>query len=1058
MQQTPPVRQPGHRSGRYEQQPVRKHKKSHKGIVLAMAVFMALLALMVIIFPKEPISRAQFTAGTADGHVAGGQGTTGTAYQGLVISEAMSANGSAVPDENGEYPDWIEIWNSSDHDISLKGVGLSDRNDSIRFLFPDVILPVDGRVLVFCSDTNAAEPGRPYHAKFKLSSVGETIYLFDPNAYEIDSVTLPIMSQDESYALQEDGSYAVMTTFSPGYPNTAEGAEAYRTSTMVTGGALIINESMPDPLTGYADEDGELADWVELYNTTDLPISLDNYALSNKENKPLKWRFPEGAVVPAHGYYLVYCSGKDRRDDPTAVPHANFRISAEHDTIVLSDGRGRLMDRVIIDNIPEDCSYARDADGTFSVHQMATPGLPNTAAGASRMDETLRALNPSGVYITEVMTSNDTTELYGDGNYCDWVEVYNSSQSQVDISGFGLSDNLGRARKWQFPQGTVLQPGEYKLVLLDGQTNLNTAYQPHASFRLSRTDTEVVCLSDPAGRLLDKMLLPVLPANVSYGRTIGLSGFFYYDTPTPMAANGTGFTGFAEEPSFAVTPGLYYATVRTGFNVPQGTRVYYTTDGSTPTEASNRYQGETIELNFTTVLRAVAYSEKGLRPSNVITGTYFVNAYHNLPIVSLVCEPYELWNEETGMLAPGPNIIKEKPGDLPFKNSVYRAHGKEPRAGHIEYYLLDGTQMLSQDMQMELSGAYSLDLPQKSFKLRAKSLYGANTFAAKLFDDRPFTEYKGIVLRNSGNDGVWTRLLDGFQSRLLDSYGTQVIHQAWNPIVVYLNGVYWGHYNMRERIDRFFVAQHEGIPLEEADNMVIVEANGSSKYGNTKAYRDMIKKIKASDPARNPEDLQYILDNVDVDNYFEYIALEMFVGNSDIGNLRCYRLGTEGSKWKWIFYDVDYGLYSYKFNSPRSYTKAKGMGDKNIDNTILLKLFEVPEYKDKFLRKLGDIFQTFTTEHMLSVLEPLVEQIEPEMNLHFARWADEHDQMVVTEWPTSPDAAYRYWEKRINRLRNTCKGRPYYLWQMVKDELNVSDETMLAYFGPQPELPVDFVP
>ena len=119
MQQTPPVRQPGHRRGRYEQQPVRKHKKSHKGIVLAMAVFMALLALMVIIFPKEPISRAQFTAGTADGHVAGGQGTTGTAYQGLVISEAMSANGSAVPDENGEYPDWIEIWNSSDHDISL---------------------------------------------------------------------------------------------------------------------------------------------------------------------------------------------------------------------------------------------------------------------------------------------------------------------------------------------------------------------------------------------------------------------------------------------------------------------------------------------------------------------------------------------------------------------------------------------------------------------------------------------------------------------------------------------------------------------------------------------------------------------------------------------------------------------------------------------------------------------------------------------------------------------------------------------------------------------------
>lgn len=118
--------------------------------------------------------------------------------------------------------------------------------------------------------------------------------------------------------------------------------------------------------------------------------------------------------------------------------------------------------------------------------------------------------------------------------------------------------------------------------------------------------------------------------------------------------------------------------------------------------------------------------------------------------------------------------------------------------------------------------------------------------------------------------------------------------------------------------------------------------------------------------------MQYILDNVDVDNLFEYMALEMFVGNSDIGNIRYYRLHQEGSKWKWIWYDADYGLYSSKFNSPWSYLKVKGMGEQKIDNTIFLKLLEHPDYKRKFLEKLADVYKTFTTEYMTQVLDGVV--------------------------------------------------------------------------------------
>jgi hypothetical protein len=284
-----------------------------------------------------------------------------------------------------------------------------------------------------------------------------------------------------------------------------------------------------------------------------------------------------------------------------------------------------------------------------------------------------------------------------------------------------------------------------------------------------------------------------------------------------------------------------------------------------------------------------------------------------------------------------------------------------------------------------------------------------------------------------------------------------VIHQAWRPVAVYLNGVYWGHMNLRERVDKYFVAQHEGLGFDQADSFDILQASGSTKYGSNKEFKAMLKKIKAGDPAKNPEDLQYILDNVDVDNLFEYLALEMFVGNSDIGNTRFYRMRSPDSKWRWIWYDADYGLFMSNFDSPKSYTKQKGMGQQNIDNTIFRKLLSVPEYKDRFLRKLGDVFKFLTTETMLKVLEPLVEEITPEMERHWARWGEENDQMVRSEVPVTVDGAYRYWEKRVERLRNVCRKRPTYLWEMVQNAFELTNAQMEEYLGEKPEMPADAV-
>ena len=1033
--------------------------KSRSGLMLRCSLptlFVALLVIMYIVFPKE-----------AGRHVGA------SVYDGLVISEVMAANSSAVPDENGDFSDWLELYNGTGHDLDMEGVMLTNRTDRITFPFPSYTLKAGERVIVFASGSYQLDPSLPFHGKFKISSAGDHIYLYDPDMYLIDELATPTLTADTSYALtgiDEDGvrHYETTTYYSPGYENTEEGFIAYRSANEIESGNLVINEVCPDPKIGIPDEDGEIVDWVELRNNTDEPISLYGYYLSDKENKPMKWAFPEGATIPAGGYYLVYCSGKDKLQS-NGVPHTNFSISAERETIVLSDSYGRLVDRVSIENVPEDYSYGRSDVGDWRLFELSTPGQPNNASGQARTDELFRAYNPTGVIISEVLASNDTIALGASGVTTDYVELYNSSGEAVDLSYYGLSDSLKRPRRWQFPEGTVIAAGEYMIVYLDGNSALSTVTDLHANFKLSRAGGETISFCDPTGRVLDRIPLSLIPTDHSYGRTLGYSGFYYYDTPTPGAANGTGYYGYAKAPVFSLRGGEYSGEIQVGIAVPENTAVYYTLDGSIPTEDKGiRYtDGEALTVNRVMVLRARAFDQSDmLQPSEITTQTYLVNLYHAFPIVSLTADPDELWNPETGMLTIGPDV--DKSNGIPFQNTVYRMvkDDLDAKTGHVEIYDTNGNQLLNQDMEFSLQGQNSLDFPQKSFKLKAKAKYGEKTFQAALFEDRPFTEYKGFVLRISGNDSAWTRFIDGFQGRLVDRFNelsdtpSTVIHQAWRPVAVYLNGVYWGHYNMRERVDRYFVAQHEGLLLEEADNMDILEGNATRRqvnWGSNKDYLEMIEKVKVSSPATNEADLQYILDSIDVDNYFDYIAFEMFFGNSDPGNIRFYKLKTEGAKWKWILYDLDYGLFDSGFNSPYSYLKEKGAGEKLIDNTLLRKLLENDEMRHKFLTRLGEIYQVFTTEFMTAEFDAMAAELEPEMPLHFARWAEETDKAVSFDNPTSPEGALRYWHTRLDRTRNILKKRPTYFYEMVQKQFALSDEQMLSYFGTKPPLPKDAI-
>jgi len=1014
-----------------------------------LVLFLAFVLFMVAVSPWEPVQQALNADGTGAG-----------AYKGLVISEVMSANGSALPDDQGLFPDWVEVTNTSDGPIDLKDITLSDRGDKAKFIFPSQVLGSGQSVIVFCDNTNQNQPGRAYHAKFKLSSTRDSVFMFNPAGYTIDSVEVPTLNTNEVYARMEDGRFEITDQYSPGYPNTEDGHVEYLSRYTIQANALRINEIMAAPRTGLRDEDGELQDWVELYNAGTERIYLHDYALSDNEEKLTKWFFPQGAYIDPGQYYIVFCSGKDRTGAETGYPHTNFSLSAEGETLTLANALWQLVDRVVYDNLAVDCSYGRnDATNTWQVYTLATPGAANNESGAYRADEYLRALNLSRVFISEVMASNDNVTAVAGADNKDWVELYNGGSDAVDISGWGLSDNINWPRKWQFPQGTVIWPGEYKVVMLDAKSADDGAL--HASFKLTRAGGETMTLADAGGYVLDKLYLPEIPTDYSYGRTWGMGGFFYYDAATPGAVNGSGFRGFSQAPAFTVAGGLYNSNVTVGITVPPGAAVYYTLDGSLPTVTNGTLYTKPFTLTNTAAVRARAF-ETGKQPSGAISATYVLKTFFTLPVVCLVSEPDGLWNDTYGIFSPGAGVDLLQYEKIPFKNPtpLYRVQkeGGVKVEAYAEMFETDGSVVFSQGLEMGLIGQYSLDMPQKSIKLLAKARYGSKYIQGAPFPDRPYTEYRSLVLRNSGNDCVWTRMVDGVQSLLADQLDTTVIHQAWRPVIVYINGVYWGHYNLRERVSEYFVAQHEGLDMSQAKTIDVLESNGTKKTqvnnGSNAEWKEFIATVKTLSPGQNPEDLQYILDRIDLDNYFDYVILESFFANTDTGNIRYYKV--PGGKWRWIMYDMDYGLFNANSNGIANYLNPKGHGaNDDIDNSLILKLLENRDMLDRFLIRFGEIFNTFTTDVMLAQIDACYAILEPEMDLHFDRWAPENLKSISFDQPQTKEGCLRWWRSRVERLRTIARKRPAYCWRQVAEWFRLTDAQMASYFGPIPVISPD---
>ncbi len=1010
----------------------------------------------------------------------GGISLTGDTDVQVEINEVMTSNKGAVPDETGAFPDWVEIHNRTDSEIDISGYGLSDDLVSAaKWTFPSgSIIEPDGYLVVFCSgDVTRGE----MHAGFKLSASDEVI-LSTVSGKVVDSVALTPVSSGSSLGRSADDESVWTEMFpSPGYPNTDEGVAAYLAALSADADesvGVFINEFMPSNASTIVGPDGSYCDWIELYNTTGQDVDLSGYGISDSEAAPLKYTLPEGTSIPAYGVLLIYCTGRETPDGSTEI-EAPFGLAAYEESVVFSTPAGHILDEYDYTRAETDMSFARSPDGTGDFVETAqpTPGYTNNNAGLQAFIATL-SYGTGDLVISEVLNANYSTLKQPDGNYYDWIEIHNRTSEPISLAGYALSNNAKNPAKWTFPDVTI-EAGEYLTILASGRdiTDAQKKNDLETNFKLS-ADGDVVLLFSPDGEIVDKLLVPKAHADVSYGRTG--SELLFYTEPTPNEANASGTAGYAEEPTLSLASGCYDSAQSVTIEVPEGCTVTYTTDGSTPTESSAQYTGA-ITISKTTPLRARAF-QSGLYGSDTVSATYVIytgestieNHRFTLPVVSLITDPDNFWDGETGIYVVGNDyaaVSGQSATDITMDAGMNGSNWNlanfcaqpishpDPlsrnweRDVHIDFIDENGSYLYDADAIVRIFGAYSRNQQQKGLALVARGGYGDSVFSYQIFDNRDITEYHSLILRASGQDALYSRMRDYVITSLLEdgdlglSADQDIYVQAHEAVVVLINGQYWGVYNLCEKITKYFVASHYDI--SDPDSIDILVGNGNEKCviaGNGwEDYTDMVEWADTHDLSAD-SNYDYICSLMDVENFAAYTAAEIIVGNTDTGNIKYWRSTETDNKWRWLFYDFCWAMnyndskkeaqYSsgYRRDFFTKYLDADGNGAGKSTSTKLIRaLLENAQFEELFLEKVALMLnEVYTPEKILARVDECQNNIAEEMTYDVDIW---------------DGINYKTWQQHCDNIRGYAQNYQEYCLKYVQDYFSLSDSEMMRIFG-----------
>ena len=615
------------------------------------------------------------------------------------------------------------------------------------------------------------------------------------------------------------------------------------------------------------------------------------------------------------------------------------------------------------------------------------------------------------VYISELLASS--AQRNPDKSF-DWLEICNPTRSSIDLSGWSICRKNGKS--FTFPEGTRLSGKGYMQICFDEEGG---AFSNCLNAPLSlKAGGDTLTLKDRDGNAVDEFTYPQQYGNISCGRLSCGGETLYLEKATGGKANEC--KGYAERsaaPVLSREAGLYPEAVTLTVS-GEGT-IRYTLDGSEVTKKSKVWEGEKT-FSENTALRVRVF-EEGKLPSATVSATYIIGETFPCPVVLLVCDQ-EYLTGSNGLMIAGTGSVKN-----------YDQNWEYPI--HMDYVDADGTTLVSQDLGFRIVGELSRRYNQKGMVLTARKAYsGSNEIKFSPFTSLEaggFTSFKSITLRSAGSEAIYEgiRFRDAFLTSLAE--GTHVLYQSSTPVVVMMNGKVYGHYNLREKINRSYIAQHEGITDEDVtDSIDLLVHHGEVVQGSSEEYSDLRAYVRTHD-LNDPECLEYVLSRVDIDNMFDHHAFEVICSNEDMNNIKFYKV--PGGKWKWILYDLDTAM-SRTNTLPLAWLvrDKKENIEHDIDHTVFSALMEVPEMRALFLQRMGEILYTrFTPQFLTARLDEWIEVYTPIMEYQFS------SRKLVRE----------YWHDSLKEFRQQLIVGPRYAVDVAKQYLHMSDEEVQLYFG-----------
>lgn len=686
------------------------------------------------------------------------------------------------------------------------------------------------------------------------------------------------------------------------------------------------------------------------------------------------------------------------------------------------------------------------------------------------------ALPAASLCFNEVVALNDTGRVDEDGDRPDWMELFNGSGASINFAGYGLSDEEDTPFKWVFPS-RVINASNFVLVFASGKNRTNTA-NLHANFSI-RAEGERLFLTRPDGVRIDDWPAVAIPRDFSYGRQPnGSSNFFFFATPTPGAANTrAGLTAFAAAPLFSRVGGFYDTGFDLFLNSPDaGADIRFTLDGSEPTTNSPAFAAAfTIRnrasdpnllsmipgtstanqhtdgwfppnglVNKATVVRARAFSA-GAWPSPVVTHTYFVftNAAQRyaLPVVSLAINTNDLFNYTTGIYVLGKvftDYTNAHPGEYLTghtpANYTQRGDAWERRA-HLEYFEPAGSTGFAQNVVVDIQGQSSRSFRQKTLGIKSRSdTPPANTIAYELWPgltDRAgeaMIEFPNLRLSNSGNDWNETLFRDALCNRLCAPTGIDTL--AYRPMVVFMDGEYWGIHNAREQLDPLCFERHYGVPRDE---VVICETIGTLVDGrpsDPQHFLQMRAFIETND-LTSAANYAWVQTQMDVRNFIAYQASQIYIANADWphNNIRFWRKRTarfetnappgHDGRWRWAMFDTDLSYahsWSGGYGDNTLSVALNPNGRPGIDapwsTLIFRRLMTNPDFRREFVNTYADhLNSSFKENRAEAVISQMQSVIAGSMPEHIQRWRTMNNSWIA-------------WSNNVRSMRTFASQRP----------------------------------